>query len=273
MPFISFSTRGKTAGRKARELISRKSGVNDSVVIVDRYRSAANQTGPVEDSYKGLQIHTLPGLHDYLEAKITAAVKPAGRVLDAAAGSGAMSLRLHDLGYKVTAADIVPEGFRPRDLIPFIRVNLNENFSRQISETFDAVVALEIIEHLENPRKFLRECFKLLKPGGTLILSTPNTDSPVSKALFIRFGTFQWFSDEDYRVLGHITPISQWYLSKCIAELGFQTIWKGSYGNPFRQARHSLRLRILAEFLRRVALIDSDSDGEIFVALLKKPQT
>jgi 2-polyprenyl-3-methyl-5-hydroxy-6-metoxy-1,4-benzoquinol methylase len=270
LPFISSSVRNKTVKRDSG-LMPRKTDVNESVVIVDRYRNAAKQANSVEDNYKGLQIHTLPGLHDYLETKIVAALKPSGHVLDAAAGSGAMSLRLHDLGYKVTAADIVTENFRLRNLIPFVRVNLNEDFSYKIRNSFDAIVALEIIEHLENPRKFLRQCFKLLKPGGLLLLSTPNTDSPVSRAMLVRFGTFQWFTDDDYKGHGHITPITQWQLSKCAVEVGFKTVRKESYGDPFRLTQGWLKLRLFAWLLQRFSLAEPGLDGEIFVVLLKKP--
>lgn len=40
--------------------------------------------------------------------------------------------------------------------------------------TFDVIVSFEMYEHLEKPREYLRECARVLKPGGRLILSTPN---------------------------------------------------------------------------------------------------
>ncbi len=44
-------------------------------------------------------------------------------------------------------------------------------------KTFDTIVAGELIEHLEDPKKFIEECDSALKPKGRLILSTPNRDS------------------------------------------------------------------------------------------------
>jgi SAM-dependent methyltransferase len=38
----------------------------------------------------------------------------------------------------------------------------------------DAVVSLQVIEHLWEQERFLRECFRVLRPGGSLMLSTPN---------------------------------------------------------------------------------------------------
>jgi SAM-dependent methyltransferase len=43
-----------------------------------------------------------------------------------------------------------------------------------LGKRFDTIIAGEIIEHLENPGKFLRNMHKHLNPGGTLIISTPN---------------------------------------------------------------------------------------------------
>lgn len=43
--------------------------------------------------------------------------------------------------------------------------------------SFDAVVSIETIEHLPRPREFLTECARVLRPAGTLVLSTPNKDA------------------------------------------------------------------------------------------------
>jgi ubiquinone/menaquinone biosynthesis C-methylase UbiE len=49
-----------------------------------------------------------------------------------------------------------------------------ENLSIFQKNTFDDVISFENIEHLKNPRNSLLEIFRVLKPDGTLILSTPN---------------------------------------------------------------------------------------------------
>lgn len=46
---------------------------------------------------------------------------------------------------------------------------------------FDSVVAGELIEHLKRPEKFVGECFRVLKPKGILVISTPNRASLVNR--------------------------------------------------------------------------------------------
>lgn len=42
------------------------------------------------------------------------------------------------------------------------------------NDTFDCIVATEVIEHLPNPKSFLKECYRILKKNGKLVLTTPN---------------------------------------------------------------------------------------------------
>lgn len=56
------------------------------------------------------------------------------------------------------------------------KAELNENIDYP-KNTVDVVTALAIIEHIYNPQKFCREIYKLLKPGGKLLITTPSLQS------------------------------------------------------------------------------------------------
>lgn len=158
------------------------------------YQQATRQSGR-RPSYKGLAYHTFPEVHEAIGEALASRLAPRAKVLDIAAGSGAMCRRIKDLGFSPSACDLVSENFNLHGEVPFWKHNLNSGLPPEAKDTFDAVVATDIIEHLENPRYFLRECFAALRPGGLLLMTTPNVDSHYSKALFVRSGHFHWFED------------------------------------------------------------------------------
>jgi 2-polyprenyl-3-methyl-5-hydroxy-6-metoxy-1,4-benzoquinol methylase len=57
--------------------------------------------------------------------------------------------------------------------------------------TFDVVTAFDLIEHLQDPREFLRRSARLLKPGGTLVLSTPDTGHVLRRIMRSRWPMLQ----------------------------------------------------------------------------------
>jgi len=79
----------------------------------------------------------------------------------------------HLRGSRVLGLDLSPPAATP----PYDEVIAGD--ARDLAEVvgdrrFDAVLAGEVIEHLEDPYRFLRSCREVLRPGGRLILSTPN---------------------------------------------------------------------------------------------------
>jgi SAM-dependent methyltransferase len=59
---------------------------------------------------------------------------------------------------------------------PDYKVDLNSK-AWNIPRKFDTIVAGEIIEHVRDPIQFLKNCYKLLRPNGIIILTTPNATS------------------------------------------------------------------------------------------------
>lgn len=117
---------------------------------------------------------------------ILRARSPGGRVLDAAAGEGLFSEPLKAAGYDVTPVDIDPSRLEARGW-KATKADLNQPLPFGAGE-FDFVVSSETIEHLENPFQFVRECHRVLKPGGTLVLTTPNVMDLNSRLSFTLVG-------------------------------------------------------------------------------------
>lgn len=144
-----------------------------------------------------------------------------GTVLDYGAGIGGLTRRLLGLERftQVSAADILGA---PADLagkVEWIEQDLNSRIANHDGQ-FDVVIAAETIEHLENPRFVVRELFRVLQPGGTAVLSTPNNESWRSILALIVRGHFVDFTDTSYPA--HITPLVRKDLSRILSEAGFE---------------------------------------------------
>jgi 2-polyprenyl-3-methyl-5-hydroxy-6-metoxy-1,4-benzoquinol methylase len=130
----------------------------------------------------------------------------AGKILDYGAGVGQLTRRLMDLQRfdSVSATDIMRV---PSDLsgkVEWIDQDLNAPLADH-ADAFDVVVAAEVIEHLENPRFMIREIFRILRPGGTAIVTTPNNETWRSLIALLVRGHFVYFGDSDYPA--HITAL------------------------------------------------------------------
>jgi len=93
-------------------------------------------------------------------------------------------------------------------------------------DEFDTVVAGEVIEHVEEPLKFLRNCRRLLKPGGRLVLSTINPFFPPIVLLnWLMIPRFYFAPD-------HVFEIAPRFLVRFLRETGFRLVKMRSGGTP-----------------------------------------
>jgi 2-polyprenyl-3-methyl-5-hydroxy-6-metoxy-1,4-benzoquinol methylase len=86
----------------------------------------------------------------------------------------------------------------------------------------DVAAAIEVIEHLENPRAFCRELSRITKPGGWIVLTTPNQLSALSVLSLAVFGQFAAFRERDYPA--HRTALVPIDLQRIAAECGWPDV-------------------------------------------------
>jgi len=101
--------------------------------------------------------------------------------------------------------------------------DLNNEFPYQ-ANTFDWILAIEILEHLENPWHFFRECKRISRNEASIFLTVPFIESPRQRVRFYDTGGFGFFGDTkklSYRdAYKHITPIFEWQLAQIFISLG-----------------------------------------------------
>ena len=134
----------------------------------------------------------IPDMHDRLlpviDQQIESIGESAPHVLDLGAGEGAFSHLLQERGYRVAACDLYPEMFRCPG-VECRRADVHDELPYQ-DATFDAVISIEVVEHLESQLGLFEEVGRVLKPGGQFIFTTPNIASLKSRLGFLFSGYF-----------------------------------------------------------------------------------
>ncbi len=127
------------------------------------------------------------------------------KILDLGAGDGKVSEFFLSLGYKVYALEWTETGVQKMNSLGInascwdiedLPYNYEDNF-------FDEIFWGDNIEHLFFPAKVAKELLRILKPGGRLVLSTPNHGWIINRLYYLLIGTPR-------RTEGHKLPIWEW---------------------------------------------------------------
>jgi 2-polyprenyl-3-methyl-5-hydroxy-6-metoxy-1,4-benzoquinol methylase len=185
---------------KARRII-------DSSPIVERARLSAGRS----ERY----------VYDAVVKVLSARLTGVGSLVDIGCGTGELWKVAGKLFSRYIGIDLVRyDGFPNSER--FVSCNLEDYSISLPSEVADTVVALETIEHLDNPRAFMRELVRLVKPGGWIVVTTPNQLSILSKMTLVLKNQFNAFQEASYPC--HRTALLEIDLIRIATESGLSEI-------------------------------------------------
>lgn len=108
------------------------------------------------------------------------------------------------------------------DGVEFVRADLDRTPTPLPAACADVAASVETIEHLENPRAFVRELTRLARPGGWVVVTTPNQLSLLSLLTLVCKQRFNEFQDAHYPA--HLTPLLEVDLRRIAAECGLEEV-------------------------------------------------
>ncbi len=146
-------------------------------------------------------------------------LQKSGRLLDVGAGYGFFISEMKARGWDAEGLEI------SRKAITYakerLEVTVHPGPLEALSfrqESFDVVTGFYVIEHLPDPLAFLRECYRIIRTGGFLLLRYPHT-TPI-KDLLGRFG----IRNRLYDMPAHLCDFSPKTMADCLVRAGFDEV-------------------------------------------------
>lgn len=150
--------------------------------------------------------------------------------LDIGVGRGeVIGLMQSEFSVNARGCDYHIELFEGKE-VPIDKIDLNHEELPYADESFDLITCSEVVEHLENYRRVFREMYRVLKPGGLVIVTTPNVLNMKSRLRYFGCGFFNLFGplpvkhQTKYSLGAHITPIPYFYLAHALDDSDFVDI-------------------------------------------------
>lgn len=144
---------------------------------------------------------------------------PAGRLLDFGCGPGNFLVEARAQGYTVVGQEVAPlflDVCRRRGIA--VAEDLAE-IAAQHGRSFDCITSFDVIEHHPDPLQMLRDLRGLLRPGGTLMISTHDIGNWFARAYGPRW--------RHLNPIGHLTFFTRRTLTLMLERAGFQVIRAG----------------------------------------------
>ncbi|MBX3047595.1 MAG: class I SAM-dependent methyltransferase [Anaerolineales bacterium] len=204
------------------------------------------------------------------------------RVLDAGCGVGDfVALAAAETGAELVGTDIAEAAIRiAQESYPHLDAHFHAGLLEEqdfAAESFDVICSWDVIEHIWQPVATYQRLFKFLKPGGSLLLSTPNIGAPIARAMgrywafmtppehlsFFNKQSMRWLAEETLRA-----EMTDWFSRGKWTNVGF-LVYKAHRVLP------SAWLAKLRDFLHHSPLGKLPiyvPTGDVQYAVIRKPQ-
>ena len=143
-------------------------------------------------------------IHALVRSVVEEQASGAKVLIDVGCGTGTLARALAGCVESYVGCDVVRYPGFP-DGASFVKADLNHAPYPVAEASADVVACVETIEHLENPRMVMRELVRIVRPGGLVLVTTPNQLSFLSKLTLVVKNQFQAFQDPCYPA--HITAL------------------------------------------------------------------
>jgi len=154
-------------------------------------------------------------------AELLKARGASGVLADVGCGTGDLAREVRGRFTSIVGVDAVRYDGLPAN-VSFLRANLDDGRLPLDDAAVDAAAAVEVIEHLENPRALVRELVRITRPGGWIVVTTPNQLSVLSLLTLLMKGRFSAFQDREYPA--HRTALLEIDLRRIATECGLEAI-------------------------------------------------
>jgi SAM-dependent methyltransferase len=185
-------------------------------------------------------IPTRRGLHlgrrDWVNSNLAAYGAAGSRALEVGVGCGVFAVEMAAMGFRVSAVDINPRFLEHLSGNPNIETHFKDGTKPLGIGEHDLALCTEVLEHVapQSSQDMVNSLYGALRPGGVLILSTPQTYSVVEiiSRLF-RFGPFLALARKMYgqaEELGHINLLTAGGVEQQLRSAGFEILVRSRFG-------------------------------------------
>ncbi len=180
----------------------------DQSTVVDRAKQTAGASSPAILA---------------VVAKVLKDRGASGTIVDVGCGTGDLWSAVESLFTRYVGADVIRHDGFPAEA-EFLAVYLDSGTVPLADGSSDVVASVETIEQVENPRAQMRELTRVCRPGGWVVLTTPNQLSLLSKMTLLLKNEFNAFRERPGLYPAHITTLLEVDLRRMAFECGLSEI-------------------------------------------------